>query len=98
MTSQLNTHRDPTFFTNSREQIIYEKKLQIFAKLIINEYGSKKDKTHLTIRGFTELTNFQIEIKSKLWGDTLIRMRINITQTWKSLKETINKDERTQTY
>ena len=91
MTSKLNTHRDPTFFTNSMKQKKYEKKLQIFAKLIMNEYESKKNPPHLTIRGFTELTNFQIEMKSELWGDILIKMRVEITHTWKSLKANIDK-------
>ena len=76
-------------FKESKERKIYEKKLQIFSKLIINEYGSKNE-LNLTIRGFSGLTTFQVEICSEEWEDFGIKMRVEIKFTWKELKAKID--------
>jgi len=73
----------------SKEQEGYEKKLQIFGKLIINEYG-RKNKLDLTIRAFSDFTTFQVEMCNKKWGDFEIKLRFGIKFTWKKLKAKID--------
>ena len=89
--SSFTTHRNPTHRNPiSKKQKIYEKKLQIFTNLIINEYECEKNAIDLIIRGFSNFTDFQIEMKSKLWEDGSIRLGINITDEWKVVKATID--------
>jgi len=70
---------------------LYKKKLQILKKLIINEYGEGPcdDKLDLEIAGFSDLTNFQVEICNELWGDFKIIIKVDIRFTWKKLKAKI---------
>ena len=76
-------------FKESKERKIYEKKLQIFSKLIINEYGSKNE-LNLTIRGFADFATFQVELCCEAWEDFRIKMRVEIKFTWKELKAKID--------
>jgi len=85
----LTTHTCCPHFKESKERKIYEKKLQIFAKLIINEYGSKNE-LDLSIRGFSDFATFQVELYSEEWKDFRIIMRVEIKFTWKELKAKID--------
>ena len=76
-------------FKESKERKIYEKKLQIFSKLIINEYGSKNE-LNLTIRGFSDFHTFQVELCSEEWENFGIKTRVEIKFTWKELKAKID--------
>jgi hypothetical protein len=87
--------KSPIKSTMSSATKVYEKKLGIYAHLIMNEFGSI-DELEILVSGESpnnrlifKLKSFKVELCSEVWGNKLISMRFDVGTKWEYVKISI---------